>query len=161
MDKKKNVIIISVVAIILAIIIIPTTIYCVANKENPIQMITDVMSTNEEQIVGKWQHESKATAYEFKADGTCISYISVLKSTNEYRIDGNKLYMTNPGVDGSQDVYKIAVKESVLEMTLIEMNGVEVAKEDQSTWKYKKVNKITTQRLDDLLYGAVENEEAE
>lgn len=156
--SKKNIIITSVIAIILAIIIIPSAIYCIVNKETPVQMVTDTFSSNEDQIVGKWQHESKATAYEFKADGTCISYISILKTTCQYEIDGNKLYMTNPSIDGQRDTYKISVKESKLTLTLIETNGVPVNKEDQEEWTYKKVSKITTQRLDDLLYSAVEGE---
>lgn len=155
--SKKNKIIIAVIAAVLAIIIIPSTVYCIVNKETPIQMATDIFSTNEEQIVGKWQHESKATAYEFKPDGTCVSYISILKTVNEYEIDGDKLYMTNPNIDGQRDTYKISVKESQLTMTLIEMNGTPVDKDEQTPWVYKKVSKITTQKLDDLLYGAVED----
>ena len=156
--QKKNITIVAVIAVILAVIIIPTTIYCIVNNETPIEMATDMFSSNEEQIIGKWQHETKATAYEFKADGTCISHISILKTTNEYSIDGNKLTMTNSSAEGTKDVYKISVKESKLTMTLIEMNGVEVPEDEQTAWEYKKVSKITTQRLDELLYGAAESE---
>ena len=65
--------------------------------------------------------------------------------------------MTNPNIDGQRDTYKISVKESQLTMTLIEMNGTPVDKDEQTPWVYKKVSKITTQKLDDLLYGAVED----
>ncbi len=160
-QKKKKITVIAVVAVILAVIIIPSTIYCIVNQETPVEMAKDMFSTNEEQIVGKWQHETKATAYEFKPDGTCVSHISILKTTNEYTIDGNELTMTNTNAEGTKDVYKISVKESKLSMTLIEMNGVEVPKDEQTTWEYNKVSKITTQRLDDLLYGAAEDAEEE
>ena len=70
-NKKANKKLVAIiVVVILAIIIIPTTIYCVTNAVSPIQMVGDMFQSNEKQIVGKWQGEAKATAYEFYDDGT-------------------------------------------------------------------------------------------
>ena len=73
-DKKKLITII--VAVVLVVIILPSGIYCIVHKENPVQMLTDTFSSSESQLVGKWQGASGVSAYEFNEDGTYKSYIS-------------------------------------------------------------------------------------
>ena len=87
-DKKKLITII--VAVVLVVIILPSGIYCIVHKENPVQMLTDTFSSSESQLVGKWQGASGVSAYEFNEDGTYKSYISSFDFSGTYTVDGKK-----------------------------------------------------------------------
>lgn len=146
-NSKKLVIII--VAVILAIIIIPTTIYCIVEKETPVQMVTDMFSSNEKQLVGKWQGDADVTAYEFYEDGSYDSYLSTFSFSGNYTLDGNKLTLTNPATTGKV-VYKIKVTENSLSLTLYEENGTPT-KDKDGKLNYKRVSHISTKPLNDFL----------
>nr|MCR5208122.1 hypothetical protein [Eubacterium sp.] len=45
-------------------------IYCTVNKETPSELIHDVVTPDDEQLIGKWQGEKAINGYEFYDDGT-------------------------------------------------------------------------------------------
>lgn len=157
-NKKKLIAI--VIAVVLAIIIVPTTVYCVVNEETPIQAITDTFSSSENQVVGKWQSTTGVSAYEFKEDGTYISYISTYDFSGTYTIKGNKLTLFNSASDGSV-VYKVKVNSKSLTLTLEEENGIEA--EDKDKTKFERVDNIRTKSLSDIIdeYTSTTTKEAE
>lgn len=137
-----------VVAIVLAIVLIPSGIYCAVNKETPNQVIADTFSSSEDQLVGKWQGATGVSAYEFKEDGTYISYISSFDFSGTYTIKGSKLTLFNAASDGSV-VYKVKVNSKSLILTLEEENGVEAEEKDQI--KLDRVDNIKTRTLSDII----------
>lgn len=146
--NKKQLITIIVIAVLL-IIIVPTAIYCGVNKESPTQMVGDIFTSNQEQLLGKWQGEKNLTAYEFKEDGSYDSYISSFSYSANYFADSSKLTLTNPATTGSSVVYKYSVHGDNLTLTLIEENGKEV--EEKEKFKYKRVENIRSQSFVDFL----------
>ncbi len=145
--NKKQIIIIAVVAVLL-IVLIPTAIYCGVNKESPAQMVGDIFTSNQEQLIGKWQGDKNLTAYEFKEDGSYDSYISSFSYQGNYFADSSKLTLTNPATTGSV-VYKYAVHGDNLTITLVEENGKEV--EVKEKFKYRRVENIRSQSFTDFL----------
>ena len=145
-DKKKLIAII--VAVILAIIIIPSAVRCIVYKESPAQLISDIFTQDSKQILGKWQGDTAFTAFEFFDDGTYSSYISSFSYKGKYDIDGGKITLTNSSLSGSV-VYKFSIHGNSLTMKAVEENGREP--EDSETMKFTKVDKITMQSFEDLL----------
>ena len=120
--SKKQLIIIIVVVILLLALLIPSSIYMIKNEENPIQMVQDIVTPDDEKIIGKWQGEKAANGYEFFSDGSFDSYISTFSYSGEYELDGNRLILTNPGSEGKV-IYKFSVNGDHLNLKLLESNG--------------------------------------
>lgn len=150
MKGNKSKIITIIIAVVLVIVIVPSSIYCIAKKESPAQMITDMFTSTDKQILGKWQGDTGVSAYEFYEDGSYDSYLSTFSFSGNYTIDGNKLTLTNPATAGHV-VYKITVTEKKLIMILESENGTEVAKDDQTKLEFDKVAHISTKSINDLI----------
>ena len=145
---KKYQIVLIAVALMLIIVFVSSAIYCGVNNETPKQLITDITTSNEEQLIGKWQGEKGLTAYDFKDDGTYESYISSFSYSANYVADSSKLTLTNPATVGSV-VYKYKVHGDSLTLKLIEENGKEP--EEKEEYKYKRVETIHSQSFVDFL----------
>lgn len=136
------------VAIIVAIIIIPSGIKCIVYQESPAQLIADTFTSKDKQIIGRWQGDSAVTAYEFYDDGTFESYISTFSYKGKYGIEGNKITLTNTSLSGSIE-YKFSIKGDQLTMKLYKENGIPAEEKTKST--YTKVDTITMHSIADLL----------
>lgn len=147
-DKKKLITII--VAVVLVVIILPSGIYCIVNKENPIQMLTDTFSSSESQLVGKWQGASGVSAYEFNEDGTYKSYISSFDFSGTYTVDGKKLTLYNTATSGSVE-YKINVTAKKLTLTLTKENGVATKGDEKDKIEFDRVDSIKTKSISDII----------
>ena len=145
---KKYQIVLIAVSLVFLIAIISTAIYCGVNKETPQQMMTDVFTSNEKQIIGKWQGAKGLSAYEFKDDGTYDSYISSFSYSANYVADSSKLTLTNPATVGSV-VYKYKIHGDTLTLKLIEENGKEP--EEKEVYEYQRVENIHSQSFVDFL----------
>ncbi|MBE6817397.1 MAG: hypothetical protein E7520_06830 [Ruminococcaceae bacterium] len=154
--SKKQIIIIAVVAVLL-IVLVPTGIYCTVNKESPAQMISDVF-TDRDDLINKWQSDKAIAAYEFKEDGTYVSYISTFHYTGNYTVEGKKLILTNPGANG-RIVYKYNIKGDTLTLELLEENGEKP--EDGEKLTYDKVDHINTKSVTDILGDFAKDKQAE
>lgn len=160
-EKKINSkLIIAIIATILAVVIIPSGIYCLVAKESPVQMMSDMFVSTDKQIVGKWQSDSGVSAYEFYEDGSYDSYLSTFSYSGNYVLDGNKITLTNPATSGHV-VYKVDVTEKKLTLTLFSENGVEA--EEKEKLEFERVSHISTKPINDLLSDLVDevNEKAE
>lgn len=155
--SKKQVITI-VICAILAIVIIPSGIYCGINGETPIQMAEDIFTSNEKQIVAKWQGDNAATAYEFYEDGTYDSYISTFSFTGQYQINGSELKLMNPN-SSNYVLYRFSINGDTLNLTLLEESGVEPKEKEKTV--YKKVDHFNMKSFTDILeeYANEVNEE--
>lgn len=147
-DKKKLITII--VAVVLVVIILPSGIYCIVHKENPVQMLTDTFSSSESQLVGKWQGASGVSAYEFNEDGTYKSYISSFDFSGTYTVDGKKLTLYNTATNGSVE-YKINVTAKKLTLTLTKENGVATKGDEKDKIKFDRVDSIKTKSISDII----------
>lgn len=146
LGKTKFIIII--VAVLLAIIIIPTSISCIVNHESPAQAIADTFTPSKKQIVGKWQGDTAVTAYEFYDDGTYDSYISNFQMHGKYEVKGNKVTLTNGNFSSSVE-YKFSIKGNKLTMKASKENGIKT--DDKAKLSYTKVDTITMKSIGDLL----------
>lgn len=156
MDKKK--IIAIVVAVVLAIVIIPSAIYCVVNQETPVQMVSDTFKSTEKQLIGKWQNETGVSAYEFHEDGTFDGYLSTFNYTGTYTVKGSKITLEKPGSGGSI-TYKAKVTEKSLVLKLIKENGQEPDEKDKDSQSFDRVDNITTKSINDLINDITEGVE--
>lgn len=147
-DKKKLITII--VAVVLVVIILPSGIYCIVHKENPVQMLTDTFSSSESQLVGKWQGASGVSAYEFNEDGTYKSYISSFDFSGTYTVDGKKLTLYNTATSGSVE-YKINVTAKKLTLTLTKENGVATKGDEKDKIEFDRVDSIKTKSISDII----------
>lgn len=147
-DKKKLITII--VAVVLVVIILPSGIYCIVHKENPVQMLTDTFSSSESQLVGKWQGASGVSAYEFNEDGTYKSYISSFDFSGTYTVDGKKLTLYNTAKNGSVE-YKINVTAKKLTLTLTKENGVATKGDEKDKIEFDRVDSIKTKSISDII----------
>lgn len=152
LGKRKFIIII--VAIIIAIIVVPTGIKCIVNEETPAQLISDVFTPTSKQIIGKWQGDSAVTAYEFFDNGTFESYISTFSYKGTYEMNGNKITLKNSSLNGSVE-YKVTINGNNLSMKLVKENGEKA--EDKSVVNYTKVDTITMQSFTDII-NSLDNE---
>ena len=144
---------------ILAMTLSPSGIYCAVERINPIQMVSSTFSTNNsELLVGKWQNQSRSSAYEFFDDGTYESYFSTFSFKGDYSLKGDELTLSNPSSD-STVVYKISVDKKTLTMTIVQENGM--LSDNNQTTEYGKVDRIETKSLTDLLGTIVESAQEE
>ena len=144
--SKKQLIAV-IIAAVLIIVIVPTGIYCGVKNESPAQMMTN-MFTDKDELINKWQGDKAIAAYEFKDDGTYVSYISSFNYTGNYTVEGKKLTLTNPASSGKV-VYKYKIKGDELTLTLLDENGK--APEDKESVVYKKVDHINPKSVTDIL----------
>ena len=151
--KKSQIIIICVVAVLL-IVLIPSAIYCGVNNETPKQLMTDMFTANEEQLIGNWQGEKGLTAYAFKEDGTYDSYISTFSYSANYIADSSTLTLSNAATPGTV-VYKYTIHGDSLTLKLLEENGKEP--EEAEEYTYKRVDTIHSQSFVDFLKDYAES----
>ena len=148
--SKRQLIIFIIIAVIL-LATVPTGIYCGVKKETPAKIFTE-MFTDQEKLINKWQGEKAASAYEFKDDGTYESFISTISFSGNYKVEGNKITLFNPGTSGKV-VYKynISKKDGVqtLTLVLVEENGQ--APENAEEVEYKQVDHINTKSFSEIL----------
>lgn len=153
--KRNQIIIICVIAVLL-IVLVPSAIYCTVNSETPVEMLNDMFTSNEEQLIGNWQGEKGLTAYAFKEDGTYESFISSFSYTANYFADSSKLTLSNAATPGTV-VYKYSIHGDTLTLRLIEENGKEP--EEKEEYTYKKVDTIHSQSFVDFLKDYAESHE--
>ena len=132
-------------------------IYCAVHQESPADMIADMFTSNEKQIIGKWQTEDDkgmATgAYEFYDDGTYKSYNAL--AGNDYALEGDyTLKGSKLTLKGSKStaVYKYSINGQNLSLTLLTIDDVK--QEDQDKFVYKSVDHINVPTLIDALSNA-------
>lgn len=142
--------IISVVVAVILLIVIAGGVYCVATKQNPVDAAKSVFTSNEDQIVGKWQSQKSPglSAFVFYDDGTYDSYISTVNFSGEYEISGNKLTMKNPKT-AKEIVYSFSVTGKELSLKVIEEDGEKSENKDET--KYDRVNELNQKTLTDML----------
>lgn len=144
---------------ILAMTLIPSAIYCAVERINPVQMVSSTFTSNNSQlIIGKWQNQSRSSAYEFFDDGTYESYFSTFSFKGDYTVKGDELTLSNPS-SNSTVVYKISVDKNSLTMTVEQENGM--LSENNQTTEYGRVDRIETKSLTDLLGSIVESAQEE
>ncbi|MBQ7203518.1 MAG: lipocalin family protein [Eubacterium sp.] len=154
---KGQLIVVIIVAVLL-LITIPAGIYCGVNNESPADLINDIVTPDDEQIIAKWQGDKAVSAYEFKDDGSYDSYISTFSIEGIYTINGNKLTLKNQS-SGGEVVYKFTIRGNTLTLTLLEENGKKVDEKEETV--YKKVDHFNMKSLTDILsdYAEELNEE--
>lgn len=146
------------VAVILAIIIIPTGIKCAVSHVSPVQQISGIFTSDEKEIIGNWQGDGALTAYEFHEDGKFVSYISTFCYEGRYEIKGNKITLINSSLSGSVE-YKFSITGDKLELKLLKENDEEA--EENSKTTYTKVDHISMRSFTDILEEFASSEEAE
>ena len=139
-----------IIACILAVIIIPSGIYCAVEKVTPAQMVSNIVVSNADRIVGKWQNEAGSNAYEFYENGTYDSYFSTFSYSGDYTVDGDELTLSNPNND-STVVYKIKMSKDSLSMKVYKQSGLEANQDEETTAEFKRVERIQTKTIDELL----------
>lgn len=139
-----------IIACILAVIIIPSGIYCAVEKVTPAQMVSNIVVSNADRIVGKWQNEAGSNAYEFYENGTYDSYFSTFSYSGDYTVNGDELTLSNPNND-STVVYKIKVSKDSLSMKVYKQSGLEANQDEETTAEFKRVERIQTKTIDELL----------
>lgn len=153
--NKKQIIAIVIAVVFVVFVAIPG-IYCAVHQESPADMIVDMFTSNEKQIIGKWQTEDDkgmATgAYEFYDDGTYKSYNAL--AGNDYALEGD--YTLKGGkliLKGFKTaVYKYSINGQNLSLTLLTIDDVK--QEDQDKFVYKSVEHINVPTLIDALSNA-------
>ena len=154
MKKEKNnskiKLAIVIIACVLAVIIIPSGIYCAVEKVTPAQMVSNLVVSNGDRIIGKWQNEAGSNAYEFYENGTYDSYFSTFSYSGDYTVDGDELTLSHPNHD-STVVYKIKVSKDSLSMKVYKQAGLEANQEEETTAEFKRVERIQTKTIDELL----------
>lgn len=154
MKKEKNnskiKLAIVIIACVLAVIIIPSGIYCAVEKVTPAQMVSNIVVSNADRIIGKWQNEAGSNAYEFYENGTYDSYFSTFSYSGDYTVDGDELTLSNPNND-STVVYKIKVSKDSLSMKVYKQSGLEANQDEETTAEFKRVERIQTKTIDELL----------
>lgn len=147
-EYGKKQLIIFIVAVILAIIIIPVTVQSIATHENPVNVIANAFESKEDKLIGKWQGEAGVTAYEFYENGKYDSYLSTFKYGGTYEINGSKLTLKNSNHSGYV-VYDMSLSSDKLTLKLIEENGNKPQEKTKTT--FTKVDKITMQSFSDII----------
>lgn len=154
--NKKQIIAIVIAVVFVVLVAIPG-IYCAVHQESPADMIADMFTSNEKQIIGKWQTEDDkgmATgAYEFYDDGTYKSYNAL--AGNDYALEGDyTLKGSKLTLKGSKStaVYKYSINGQNLSLTLLTIDDVK--QEDQDKFVYKSVDHINVPTLIDALSNA-------
>lgn len=163
MANKKNSgagrVIFVIIFSILVMTLVPTGIYCAVERINPVEMVSSTFSSNNSALlIGKWQNQTRSSAYEFYDDGTYESYFSTFSFKGDYSLKGDELTLSNPSSD-STVVYKISVDKKSLSMTIVQENGM--LSENNQTTEYNRVDRIETKSLTDLLGTIVESTQEE
>ncbi|MCM1114417.1 MAG: DUF5640 domain-containing protein [Clostridium sp.] len=138
-----------IVAVILAVVI-ACGVYCISTDQSPVQAVKTVFTSNENQIIGKWQSQKSPglSAYVFYDDGTYDSYLSTVNFSGEYTIKGNKLTLNNPNTM-KEIVYTFSVNEKTLTIETYEEDGEK--SEDDTVNKYDRVDELNQKSLTDLI----------
>ncbi len=146
-----------IVAVVLVVFVAIPGLYCAVHQETPADMIADMFTSNDKQIVGKWQTESEdgtATgAYEFYDDGTYKSYNAI--AGNDYALEGDyTLSGSRLTLKGSKStaVYKYSINGQNLSLTLLTIDDVK--QEEQDKFVYKSVEHINVPNIIDALSNA-------
>ncbi|HCK42994.1 MAG TPA: hypothetical protein DHW16_01110 [Ruminococcaceae bacterium] len=153
--NKKQIIAIVIAVVFVVFVAIPG-IYCAVHQESPADMIVDMFTSNEKQIIGKWQTEDDkgmATgAYEFYDDGTYKSYNALAGNDyaleGDYTLKGSKLILKG----FKTAVYKYSINGQNLSLTLLTIDDVKQS--DQDKFVYKSVEHINVPTLIDALSNA-------
>ena len=140
--------IVAIVLIVVVILAIPTTIYCVKNHDTPIGMVQQVFNSNKK-LIGKWQDDTGLLGYEFKENGVYDSYISSFSFTGKYTAAGKKLTLKNTKTK-STVVYAYEVKNDVLTLTLLETNG-EAPANSEEVHTFTKVEEFQFKTITDAI----------
>ena len=156
--NKKQIIAI-VIAVVLVVFVAIPGIYCAVHQESPADMIADMFTSNEKQIIGKWQTEDDkgmATgAYEFYDDGTYKSYNAIAGNDyaleGDYTLTGSRLTL-KLNSSKSTSVYKYSINGQNLSLTLLTIDDVK--QEDQDKFVYKSVDHINVPNFIDALSNA-------
>lgn len=157
---SKKQISIFVAIIVFVVIIIAGGIYCVVNDESPADVISDIVTSNDSQIIGKWQNQTNPgiSGYEFFEDGTYDNYLSTFSFSGEYEVDGNKLTLINPETSKNV-VYKIKITSDKMTLTLYEEDGTRVDTEEVT--EFAKVEHLNLKSLTDILQELTTNASSE
>lgn len=142
------------IVIVLAVLIIGLLtggIYCGVKGETPAQLFNDIVKSNDELIIGKWQGEQAINGYEFNDDGTYDNYLSTFSFSGQYTLDGNKLTLRNITA-GSYVTYKFSINGDKLTMELIDENGTKI--DDSDKLIFNKVNHFNMKTFTDILEDA-------
>lgn len=140
---------------LLVMILVPTGIYSAVERINPIKMVTSAFSSdNSALLIGKWQNDSRSSAYEFFDDGTYESYFSTFSYQGDYTVKGDEITLSNPSSD-STVVYKFSVSKKTLSMTIVQEAGL--TSENNQTAEYNRVDRIEMKSLSDLLGTIVDS----
>lgn len=156
--NKKQIIAIVIAVVFVVLVAIPG-IYCAVHQETPAEMIADMFTSNEKQIIGKWQTEDDkgmATgAYEFYDDGTYKSYNAIAGNDyaleGDYTLTGSRLTL-KLNSSKSTSVYKYSINGQNLSLTLLTIDDVK--QEDQEKFVYKSVDHINVPNFIDALSNA-------
>lgn len=136
-----------VLAVLIGIAAITTGIYCAVKKQNPITTVSSFFKSDKKEIIGIWESENikGATAFVFRDDGTYDRYFSTVNFTGTYKLDGNKIILTNPDSE-LELVYKYSISGD--KMT---MNTIDKGKDLGEKISYKKVDRLNQKTLDELI----------
>lgn len=158
LSKKQISILVAVIVFVGAII--SGGIYCVVNDQTPADVISDIVSTNDSQIVGKWQNQTNPgiSGYEFFEDGTYDNYLSTFSFSGEYEVKGNKLILSNPQTSKNV-VYKINITNDRMTLTLVEEDGKE-AQTDEVT-EFAKVEHLNLKSFSDIIHDLADEAKSE
>ncbi|MGN0523293.1 MAG: DUF5640 domain-containing protein [Eubacterium sp.] len=152
--SPKQIVAIIVVAVLL-IVCVPTGIYCGVHQETPFEMLHDIFTEDEKQIIGKWQSNDSKSGYQFNEDGTVFAYNGVLGDKNaityNYTLKGKKITLSNRSYNYTSE-FEYSLNGSNLEMTLIKVNDAEVS--DQEKFVFSKVDYFNISSLMDTLADA-------
>ena len=126
-------------------------IYCAVNNETPSELVYDVVTPDEEQLIGKWQGEKAITGYEFFDNGTYDNYLLGFSTTKYYEVSGNKLTLKS-STDNRRIVYKYKINGDKLTLALIESEGKKKDGSDKQVYtRVKHFNfKSATEAIQDL-----------
>lgn len=136
-------------------------IYCAVNNETPSELLYDVVTPDEEQLIGKWQGEKAITGYEFFENGSYDNYLLGFSTTKYYEVSGNKLTLKSSS-DSRRVVYKYKINGDKLTLSLIESEGKKKDGSDKQVYnRVKHFNfKSATEAIQDLA-GELNKDEAE
>lgn len=152
--SKKQIIAI-IVAAVLIIVCVPTGIYCGVHGESPADMMHDIFTKDETQIIGKWQSDNSKTGYQFNEDGTVYAYNGVLGDKNpftyNYTLKGRKIIFSNSENSNTTE-FDYSLHGTTLEMTVTKVNGNEET--DRDKFVFAKVDNFNISSLMDTLAEA-------
>ena len=148
-----------IIAAILVVVIAAGGVFCIATKQNPVDAVSSVFSSNEDKLIGKWQSQSSPglSAYVFYDDGTYDSYLSTVNFSGNYVVKGSKLTLINP--ETNKEVhYKYKVSGKVLTLTLLNQDGTS---DEDDISKYDSVDELDQKTLSDLIGELAEDKNSE